>query len=74
MYISACQQLIGSVAVVHAVTAVGLALLLIWGNARMPGISVRVFMRAFGHKDIATTIKYIDASDDLVRNTVALVG
>ena len=33
-----------------------------------------VFIRALGHKDIATTIKYIDVSDDLVRNAVALVG
>ena len=33
---------------------------------------MRVFMRVFGHKDIATTIKCIDASDDLIRNAVAM--
>ena len=40
------------------------------------GISLCVLMWALRHKDIGTTIKYIDASDDLVRNpnTVALAS
>ena len=37
------------------------------------GISVRVLMRAMGHRNISTTIGYVDASDDMLRNAVELV-
>jgi len=37
------------------------------------GVSVRVLMRAMGHRNISTTIGYIDASDDMLRRAVALV-
>jgi integrase/recombinase XerD len=37
------------------------------------GISLRVIMRAMGHKNLATTILYVDASDDMLRNAVELV-
>ena len=37
------------------------------------GISIRVLMRAMGHKNLATTIWYVDASDDMLRNAVELV-
>lgn len=37
------------------------------------GISLRVIMRAMGHKNLATTILYVDASDDMLRNAVELI-
>ena len=37
------------------------------------GVGVRVLMRAMGHRNISTTIGYIDASDDMLRKAVALV-
>lgn len=37
------------------------------------GISIRVLMRALGHRHISTTIQYVDASDDMLRNAVELV-
>ena len=36
------------------------------------GVGVRVLMRAMGHRNISTTIGYIDASDDMLRKAVAL--
>ena len=36
------------------------------------GVGVRVLMRAMGHRNISTTIGYIDASDDMLRNAVNL--
>ena len=37
------------------------------------GVGVRVLMRAMGHRNISTTIGYIDASDDMLRRAVSLV-
>jgi integrase/recombinase XerD len=37
------------------------------------GVGVRVLMRAMGHRNISTTIGYIDASDDMLRKAVCLV-
>jgi integrase/recombinase XerD len=37
------------------------------------GVGVRVLMRAMGHRNISTTIGYIDASDDMLRKAVSLV-
>ncbi len=37
------------------------------------GVSLRILMRALGHKNLATTIGYVDASDDMLRNAVELV-
>ena len=37
------------------------------------GVGIRVLMRALGHKNLATTILYVDASDDMLRNAVELV-
>jgi len=36
-------------------------------------VGVRVLMRAMGHRNISTTIGYIDASDDMLRKAVSLV-
>ena len=36
------------------------------------GVGVRVLMRAMGHRNISTTIGYIDASDDMLRRAVDL--
>jgi integrase/recombinase XerD len=37
------------------------------------GVGVRVLMRAMGHRNVSTTIGYIDASDDMLRKAVALI-
>ena len=37
------------------------------------GVSIRILMRALGHKNLATTIGYVEASDDMLRNAVELV-
>lgn len=37
------------------------------------GIGIRVLMRAMGHRNISTTIGYVDASDDMLRKAVDLV-
>ena len=37
------------------------------------GVGVRVLMRAMGHRNISTTIGYVDASDDMLRKAVDLV-
>ena len=37
------------------------------------GVGVRVLMRAMGHRNISTTIVYLDASDDMLRRAVSLV-
>lgn len=37
------------------------------------GVGVRVLMRAMGHRNISTTIGYIDASDDMLRRAVELL-
>ena len=37
------------------------------------GVGIRVIMRAMGHKNLATTILYVDASDDMLRKAVELV-
>jgi integrase/recombinase XerD len=37
------------------------------------GVGVRVLMRAMGHKNISTTIGYVDASDDMLRGAVNLL-
>lgn len=36
------------------------------------GVGVRVLMRAMGHRNISTTIGYVDASDDMLRKAVEL--
>ena len=36
------------------------------------GVGVRVLMRAMGHRNISTTIGYIDASDEMLRKAVEL--
>ena len=36
------------------------------------GVGVRVLMRAMGHRNISTTIGYIDASDDMLKRAVEL--
>jgi len=36
------------------------------------GVSIRVLMRALGHRNISTTIGYVDASDDMLRRAVEL--
>jgi integrase/recombinase XerD len=36
------------------------------------GIGVRVLMRALGHRNISSTILYVDASDDMLRKAVEL--
>ena len=38
------------------------------------GVSVRVLMRCLGHRNISTTMAYIDANDDMLRNAVELAG
>jgi integrase/recombinase XerD len=42
-------------------------------NLASKGISVRVLARIANHSSIAVTQKYIDCSDDMVRNAVELV-
>lgn len=37
------------------------------------GVGVRVLMRALGHRNISSTILYVDASDDMLRRAVELV-
>lgn len=37
------------------------------------GTSLRVLMRLMGHKNLATTAVYVDASDDMMRNAVELI-
>tara|TARA_B100000315_G_C14327384_1_gene473676 strand:- start:362 stop:508 length:147 start_codon:yes stop_codon:yes gene_type:complete len=37
------------------------------------GISVRVLAALAGHQSIATTQRYIDINDDMLRNAVELV-
>jgi integrase/recombinase XerD len=37
------------------------------------GVSVRVLMRALGHRNISTTMQYVDANDDMIRRAVELV-
>jgi integrase/recombinase XerD len=37
------------------------------------GVGIRVLMRAMGHRNISTTIGYVDASDDMLRKAVDLV-
>lgn len=36
------------------------------------GVSVRVLMRALGHRQLSTVMPYIDASDDMLRKAVEL--
>ena len=36
------------------------------------GVGVRVLMRAMGHRNISTTIGYVDASDDMLKRAVEL--
>lgn len=36
------------------------------------GVGIRVLMRCLGHRNISTTICYVDASDDMLRNAVEL--
>ncbi len=36
------------------------------------GVSVRVLMRALGHRQLSTVMPYIDASDDMLRQAVEL--
>jgi integrase/recombinase XerD len=36
------------------------------------GVGVRVLMRAMGHRNISTTIGYIEASDEMLRKAVEL--
>ena len=42
-------------------------------NLASKGIGVRVLASLAGHRSIAVTMKYIDASDDMKRNAVELV-
>ena len=37
------------------------------------GASIRVLMKILGHRNISTTIGYVDASDDMLRRAVELV-
>lgn len=37
------------------------------------GVSVRVLMKCLGHRNISTTMAYIDANDDMLRNAVELL-
>ena len=37
------------------------------------GVGVRVLMRALGHRNISTTMQYVDASDDMIRRAVDLI-
>ena len=37
------------------------------------GASIRVLMKLLGHRNISTTIGYVDASDDMLRRAVELV-
>lgn len=37
------------------------------------GVGIRVLMRAMGHRNISTTIGYVDASDDMLRKAVDLI-
>lgn len=37
------------------------------------GVGVRVLMRAMGHRNISTTIGYVDANDDMLRKAVELL-
>jgi integrase/recombinase XerD len=37
------------------------------------GISVRVLMRALGHRQLSTVMQYVDASDDMLRKAVNLI-
>jgi integrase/recombinase XerD len=37
------------------------------------GVGVRVLMRAMGHRNISTTIGYVDANDDMLRKAVELI-
>jgi integrase/recombinase XerD len=37
------------------------------------GVGVRVLMRALGHRNISTTMQYVDASDDMIRRAVELI-
>jgi integrase/recombinase XerD len=36
------------------------------------GVGVRVLMRAMGHRNISTTIGYVDANDDMLRKAIEL--
>ena len=36
------------------------------------GASIRVLMKLMGHRNISTTIGYVDASDDMLRRAVEL--
>ena len=38
------------------------------------GIGIRVLMRAMGHRNISTTIGYVDASGDMLRKAVDLIA
>jgi integrase/recombinase XerD len=37
------------------------------------GTSLRVLMKLMGHRNLATTCVYVDASDDMLRNAVELI-
>lgn len=41
-------------------------------NIANKGVSVRVLMRALGHKHISTTMQYVDANDEMIRRAVEL--
>ena len=36
------------------------------------GVSVRVLMRALGHRQLSSTMEYVDASDLMLQNAVEL--
>jgi integrase/recombinase XerD len=36
-------------------------------------LGIAVLMRAMGHRNISTTIGYVDANDDMLRKAVELV-
>lgn len=38
------------------------------------GVSIRVLMRAMGHRNLSSTILYVDANDDMLRKAVELAG
>ena len=38
------------------------------------GTSLRVLMKLMGHRNLTTTSVYVDASDDMMRNAVELIG
>ncbi len=37
------------------------------------GVSVRVLMRALGHRQLSTVMQYVDASDDMLRKAVEII-